>query len=278
MLGRDVRDHADVGLARSRRGRRARRPRWCRARRRRARAPARAGTASAAGQGGCCGCDGWRVSARAERRARRACPSWTSCHSIRRCRSPSRPTHAAPDGAMAPSALERLVGLQYARRPRAAASDPLGTARRRLRRATTSSRKSCPSARWPSSAQNNAPGPAQRESMTTLAMRVDGSPLSSRVPVERPRRRARSPPTRAAPGQRCGRRTARRTPPMSWPCSWPLPRMRTRSPALRIRQRARDRAAAIVLDQSRRRRARCRSGSARLSARSVSERGLSLVT
>ena len=57
---------------------------------------ARAGRASTAGRGGCCGCDGWRVSARAGRRARRACPSWTSCHSIRRCRSPSRPMHAAP--------------------------------------------------------------------------------------------------------------------------------------------------------------------------------------
>ncbi len=85
--------------------------------------------------------------------------------------------------------------------------------------AATSSRKSCPSTRSPSSAQNSAPGPAARESLTTLSMRVDGSPLSSRVPSSSP---APSGITPAAPAPRCGRRRAprrRRCPgPARGPC------------------------------------------------------------
>ena len=90
--------------------------------------------------------------------------------------------------------------------------------------ARTSSRKSCPSARSPSSAQKSAPGPAARESLTTLSMRVAGSPLSRRVPSQRRPPRAGSPAaSEQLLGHACGRRTARRRRRCPGPARGPCP-------------------------------------------------------
>ena len=91
-------------------------------------------------------------------------------------------------------------------------------------------------------------------------------------PFERPRLEWDHPPTPSSSRATLRSSNGSTTPPMSWPCSWPLPRMRTRSPpsaSARARAIARLRSCSTSASEAR----SIRSGSARLSARSIPSAG-----
>ena len=180
--------------------------------------------------------------------------------------------------AMAPSAVERLVGLEHAdpvERPRAR---PCGRARRRRRRPTTSSRKSCPSARSPSSAQNSAPGAGgARVADDALDARRRIAAEQARRPRARPPRAGSSADPEQLPGHAA---VVERLDDAADVLALLVALAededevaRPAHPPGRGRSRAGGRAR-----RARRRRARARRRSARRSSRSDSERGLSLVT